>query len=87
MSNIVNLEIFLMMFFSKISKVFCQNLIMKKNVSISSLKETVNRTLEKHAPFIKIYVIADQIIMKRSRLRNNFLNTKSEADRRAYKEQ
>ena len=60
---------------------------MKKNVSVSSLKETVNRTLEKHAPFIKIYVIADQIIMKRSRLRNNFLNTKSEAGRRAYKEQ
>ena len=61
------------------------------------LKETVNRTLEKHTPLKKKYVRANQIpfinktlskeIMKRSRLRNKFLNTKSEIDRRAYKKQ
>ena len=33
----------------------------EKNVPISSLKETVNRTLEKHAPFKKRYVRANQI--------------------------
>ena len=38
---------FSMILFSKISKAFCQNLIMKKNVPFSSLKETINRTLEK----------------------------------------
>ena len=69
----------------------------EKNVSISALKETVNITLEKHTPFKKRYVRANQIsfiykilskeIMKKSRLRNKFLNTKSEIDRRAYKKQ
>ena len=89
-----------MMLFSKTSKVFCQNLIMKKkkkNVPISSLKETVNRTLEKYALFRKRYARATHIpfinktlsieIMKRSHLKNKFLNMKSEIDWRAYKKQ
>ena len=47
------------------------------------LKESVNRTLDKLAPLKKIYVRANQSpfmnkkeIMKRSHLRNKFLNTK-----------
>ena len=69
----------------------------KNPVPVSSLKEAVNRTLEKHAPFNEKYVTANQIpfinktlskeIMNRSRLRNKFLNTKSEIDRKEYKKQ
>ena len=60
-------------------------------------KETVNIILEKHAPTKKKYVRANQApfitktlskeIMKRSRLRNKFLNTKSDIDRKAYNKQ
>ena len=60
-------------------------------------KETVNTTLEKHAPTNKKYVRTNQgpfttknlrkEIMKRSRLRNKFLNTNSDIDRKAYNEQ
>ena len=60
-------------------------------------KETVNTILEKHAPTKKKYVRANQApfiaktlnkeIMKRSRLRNKFLNTKSDIDRKVYNKQ
>ena len=60
-------------------------------------KETVNIILEKHAPTKKKYVRANQApfitktlskeIMKRSSLRNKFLNTKIDIDRKVYNKQ
>ena len=57
----------------------------------------MNATLEKHAPSKTRYTRANQApcmnkklskkIMKRSRLRNKFLNTKSDLDRKAYNKQ
>ena len=58
----------------------------EKNIPFTSLKETVNRTHEMRAnqtPFINKTLSKE--IMKRSHLRNTFLNAKSEIDRRAYK--
>ena len=67
------------------------------NIPSNLLKETVNIILEKHAPTKKKYVRTNQApsitktlskeIMKRSRLRNKFLNTKSDIDRKAYNKQ
>ena len=67
------------------------------NIPSNLFKETVNTILEKHAPTKKKYVRANQApfitktlskeIMKRSRLRNKFLNTKSDIDRKAYNKQ
>ena len=61
------------------------------------MKESVNTTLDKHAPLKKRYVRANQSpfmnkklskeIVKGSRLRNTFLNTKSDIDRKAYNKQ
>ena len=69
----------------------------QQNVLLKILKESVNITREKHAPLKKIYVRANQSpfmnkklnkeIMKWSRLRNKFLNTKSDIDRKAYNKQ
>ena len=69
----------------------------QQNVTFKILKESVNITLDKHAPSKKRYVRANQSpfmykklskeIMKRSRLRNKFLNTKSDIDRKAYNKQ
>ena len=60
-------------------------------------KESVNITLDKHTPLKKRYVRANQSpfmnkksskeIMKRSRLRNKFLKTKSDIDREAFNKQ
>ena len=57
----------------------------------------LNIILEKHTPTKKKYVTANQApfisktlskeIMKRLRLRNKFLNTKSHIDRRVYNKQ
>ena len=62
-----------------------------------ALRESVNETLEKHALTKKRYARANQVpymnkklskeIMKRSRLRNKFLNTRSDLDRKAYNKQ
>ena len=67
------------------------------NISFQALRESVNITLEKHAPSKARYTRANQApymnkklskeIMKRSRLRNKFLNTKSDLDRKAYNKQ
>ena len=64
---------------------------------VKILKESVNITIGKYAPLKKRYVRANQSpfmnkklskeIMKRSRLRNKFLNTKSDIDRKAYNKQ
>ena len=63
----------------------------QQTVPFKILKESVNKTLDKR------YVRANQSrfmnkklsgkIMKRSRLRNKFLNTKSDIDRKAYNKQ
>ena len=65
--------------------------------NFDSFKQIVDNTLEKYAPLKKRYVRANQApfinkkinkeIMKRSRLRNKFLNTKNDIDRRAYNTQ
>ena len=67
------------------------------NIPPKLFKETVNIILENHAPTKKKYVRANQApfitktlskeIMKRSRLRNKFLNTKSDIDRKVYNKQ
>ena len=64
---------------------------------LQALRESVNATLEKRAPSKARYTRANQAlymnkklskeIMKRSRLRNKFLNTKSDLDRKAYNKQ
>ena len=61
------------------------------------LRGSVNATLEKHAPSKARYTRANQApymnkrlikeIMKSSRLRNKFINTKSNLDRKAYDKQ
>ena len=55
------------------------------------------KAIQRHAPIEKRYVPANQPlfinkminkeIMERSQLRNNFLNTKSDIDRKAYNQQ
>ena len=60
-------------------------------------KAVLNEAIQKHAPIKQRYVRANQApfinktinkeIMKRSRLRNKFLNTKSDIDRKAYNKQ
>ena len=62
-----------------------------------ALRESFNVTLEKYAPSKARYTRTNQApytnkklskeIMKRSRLRNKFLNTKSDLDRRTYNKQ
>ena len=69
----------------------------EENVPFKILKESVNITLDKHAPLKKRYVRANQSpfmnrklskeVMKRSSLRYKFLNTKSDIDRKAYNKQ
>ena len=65
----------------------------QQNVPFKILKESLNITPEKHAPLKKRYVRANQFpfknkkmikeIMKTSSLRNKFLNTTSDIDRKA----
>ena len=67
------------------------------NIPSNLFKETVNKTLKKHAPSKKKYVRANEVpfitktlskeIMKRSSLRNKFLNTKSDIYRKLYNNQ
>ena len=67
-----------------------------QTLEFGSFKKTDN-ILQKHAPLKKLYVRANQApfidknmnkhIMKRSHLRNKFLNTKSDIDRKAYNTQ
>ena len=69
----------------------------KSNLEFEIFKNEVDHILEKHAPIKKRYIRANQApfidktiskhIMKRSRLRNKFLNTKSDIDRKAYNAQ
>ena len=69
----------------------------QQNVPFEILKESMNITLDKDAPLKNRYVRVNQSpstnkklrkeIMKRSRLRNKILNTKSDIDRKVYNKQ
>ena len=66
-------------------------------LKFESFNNIVDKILEKHAPMKKRFVRANQApfvnkkiskkIMKRSRLRNKFLHSKSDIDRKAYNKQ
>ena len=83
--------------FIKDTELLLSKLCDQQYVPFKILKESANITLDKHAPLTKIHVSANQSpfmnkklrkeIMKRSRLRNKFLNTKSDIDRKAYNKQ
>ena len=76
-----------------------KELISKYNepLKFESFKNIVDKILEKHAPMKKRFVRANQApfvnkkiskeIMKRSHLRNKFLHSKSDIDRKAYNKQ
>ena len=66
----------------------------EETIPFQALRESVNATLEKNTSSKTTYTRANQLpcknkklskeIMKRSCLRNKFLNTKSDLDRKAY---
>ena len=78
---------------NRISQVTSEN----NNLEFDVFKAALKEAIEKHAPIKQRYVCANQAlfinktinkeIMKRSRLRNKFLNTKSDIDRKAYNKQ
>ena len=78
---------------NRISQVTYEN----NNLEFDIFKAVLNEAIQKHAPIKQRYVRANQApfinktinkeIMKRSRLRNKFLNTKSDIDRKAYNKQ
>ena len=86
-------ELFINEVKNSIEQEYCQN----QSLEFGSFKKKVDNILQKHAPLKKRYVRANQApfidksinkhIMKRSRLRNKFLNTKSDFDRKAYNTQ
>ena len=86
-------EVFMADFQSKISQVTSEN----NDLEIDIFKAALNQAIQKHSPIKQGYVRANQApfinktinkeIMKRSRLRNKFLNTKSDIDRKAYNKQ
>ena len=67
------------------------------DLEFDRLKPALDEAIQRHAPIKKRYVRANQApfinkeikkeTMKRSRLRNKFLNTKSDIDRKAYNKQ
>ena len=68
----------------------------KSNLELEIFKNEADHILEKHAPIKKRYIRVNQAPfidktisknMKRSRLRNTFLNTKSDIDRKVYNAQ
>ena len=66
----------------------------RNNLEFDRFKTALDQAIQRHAPIKKRYVRVNQAafinkktnkeIMKRLRLRNKFLNTKSEIDRKAY---
>ena len=86
-------ELFINEVKNSIEQEYCQN----QSLEFGSFKKKVDNILQKHASLKKRYVRANQApfidkninkhIMKRSRLRNKFLNTKSDIDRKAYNTQ
>ena len=69
----------------------------RNDLEFDGFKTALDKAIQGHAPIKKRYVRANQApfinkkinkeIMKRSRLRNKFLNTKSDIDRKAYNKQ
>ena len=69
----------------------------RNNLEFDRFKTALDKAIQRHAPIKKRYVRANQApfinkkinkeIMKRSRHRNKFLNTKSGIDRKAYNKQ
>ena len=69
----------------------------KSDLEFDIFKAVLNEAIQKHAPTKQRYVRANQAlslnktinkeIMKKSRLSNKFLNTKSDIDRKAYNKQ
>ena len=67
------------------------------DLEFDRLKTALGEAIQRHTPIKKRYLRANQAsfinkkinkeIMKRSRLRNKFLNTKSDIDRKAYNKQ
>ena len=77
----------------QISKIGYQNVVLNFNL----FKKTADRMLHKHIPLKKRYVRANEApfmnkkikkeIMKRSRLKSKFLNSKNDKDRNIYNKQ
>ena len=69
----------------------------RNDLEFDRFKTAVDKAIQRHAPIKKRYVRANQApfinkkinkeIMKMSRLRNKFLNTKNDIDRKAYNKQ
>ena len=86
-------EVFMADFQNTISQVTFEN----NDLEFDIFKAVLNQAIQKHAPIKQRYVRENQTpfinktinkeIMKRSRLRNKFLNTKSDIDRKAYNKQ
>ena len=80
-------------FQNRVSQVTSEN----NDFGLDIFKAALNQAIQKHAPIKQRYVHANQApftnktinieIMKRPRLRNKFLNTKSDIDRKAYNKQ
>ena len=83
--------------FTKDIKTFLSRSFNEETIPFQALRGSVNATLEKHALSKIRYTRANQApymnkklskeTMKRSRLRNKFLNTKSDLDRKTYNKQ
>ena len=83
-------EVFMTDVQNRISQVTSEN----NDLEFDLFKAALNEAIQRHAPTKRRYVRANQApfinktineeIMKRSRLRNKFLNTKSDIDRKAY---
>ena len=86
-------EVFMADFQNKISQVTSEN----NDLEFDIFKAILNQAIQKHAPINQRYVRANKApfinktinkeIMKRSQLRNKFLNTKSDIDKKAYNKQ
>ena len=98
----VLLEIFKKHFSNEAFMFYVKNSIIqmtseRNNLEFDRFKTALDKAIQRHAPIKKRYVRANQApfvnkkinkeIMKRSRLRNKFLNTKSDTDRKAYNKQ
>ena len=69
----------------------------RNDLEFDRFKTALDKAIQRHAPIKKSYFRANQApfinkkinkeTMKRSRLRNKFLNTKSDIDRKAYNTQ
>ena len=85
------------LFINEVNNSIEQECFQNQSLEFGFFKKNVDVILQKHAPLKNGTVRANQVpfinknfskhIMKRSRLRNKFLNTKSDIDRKAYNTQ